>query len=91
MNEKTFAEITDERLGGWAKRLKAYNATPLVLLAVGHAQNKGELTVCIPADVPDELIAGALRWVLKGIEQGAMPKNEGEIREWKPRIFGREG
>ena len=88
MSEKTkasFSEITDERLGDWAKRLKASNATPLVLVAIGHEQNSGELTVCVPADVSDALVTGMLKWVIKGIEAGAVPAFEGEVRVWKPK------
>lgn len=85
MSDQTFAEITDERLGAWTKRLKASNSTPLVLVGMGHEKNAGELTVCVPAGIPDDMIIASLKWVIKGIEAGAVPKGDGESNEWIPK------
>jgi folylpolyglutamate synthase/dihydropteroate synthase len=42
----TTAQITEDRLARWADKLKLSDATPLVLLAVGHNAHSGELAVC---------------------------------------------
>jgi hypothetical protein len=54
----TFPEITQERFANWADKLNQSNATPVVLVAVGHEQNSGEVVICVPENVEKiELLA----------------------------------
>ena len=55
-------EITAERLEGWKKKLAADNATPLVLIGIGHEHPRGKTILCIPENGPsDREIANLLR------------------------------
>lgn len=38
--------ITKERLERWENRLSAAHATPILLVAIGHDHNSGQLVVC---------------------------------------------
>lgn len=62
--EKTKA-ITRDRLFRWAARLAAQNATPILLLGVGHGEQTGDLVVLTVEDLSGEYIRGCLRFALK--------------------------
>lgn len=56
-------KITEERLTDWRKTLAMHNATPIVLIAIGHGERSGEVHVIRPeGDTPsDEDIAAFVR------------------------------
>ncbi len=49
-------EWNRERLDLWAARMLQENSTPVLLLGVGHGAKSGQLTVCIPQEIPAETI-----------------------------------
>lgn len=63
--------IVDDRLHGWAKLLKQQDATPMILLGVGHNRNSGALVVLTVED--DEMdkatILGFLRGAIAKLEE----------------------
>jgi len=52
--------ICDERLTRWKELLVADNATPIVLIGVGHEHNSGQIDVCFPTDAHNAEIAAIL-------------------------------
>jgi len=58
-------EITAERLAGWSKKLSAQHATPLLLVAVGHDHVSGQVVVCIPEGIDNDMLRAHLLFVLK--------------------------
>lgn len=48
----TIARITENRLQQWAEDLGKHTATPLVLIAIGHGANKGDIVVIVPEYLP---------------------------------------
>jgi hypothetical protein len=62
-------EITAQRLAGWAKKLAEDNATPLVLVGIGHEHARGKVVLCIPENGPSEKeIAQLLRNLARGLD-----------------------
>jgi hypothetical protein len=61
--------ITEERLNRWMDKLAAEDATPLILVAVGHNRNSGKLVVCTVEDVPDDQLALYLRGAAKELDR----------------------
>lgn len=41
-------EITRSRLARWTDKLDLENATPVMLLGVGHDHKSGQLVICVP-------------------------------------------
>ena len=71
--------ITKQRFDGWQKRLSEEHATPIILIGVGHEHKSGQLVICVPEGVDDELLVGALRFALASLLQsGPTPKHHGE-------------
>lgn len=71
-------KITKERLAGWANRLKEEHSTPLLLIAIGHDEKAGQLTICVPEGVEDDLLIGSLLYVLESLKPGLIPKHHSE-------------
>ena len=73
-------QITTERLRSWSERLAEHNATPVVLIGVGHEHNSGEVILCIPAGPTDDQIVMAIVFALQQIRDrpGIIPKRDGE-------------
>jgi len=40
------AEVIDERLAKWGQRLKEQNASPVILVGIGHDRNSGNTVLC---------------------------------------------
>ncbi len=57
--------INDERLGRWKNQLNRKNATPVLLIGIGHDHNAGDVTVLVTEERSDEdiklLLVEALR------------------------------
>jgi len=71
--------ITIERFEGWRKRLSEEQATPMVLVGVGHGDKAGQLVLCVPEGVDDELVVGSLRYALNAVlTAGPLPQRHGE-------------
>jgi hypothetical protein len=64
----TFADVTRERLAKWAKDIEPGKATPLILLCIGHEEFSGDLTICVPEDLPREVMVAFLRKTLRILE-----------------------
>lgn len=62
--------VCDERLGRWTRKLVAENATPLVLIGVSHGQKSGQLVVCVPEEVSDELVKGSITFLYETMVLG---------------------
>lgn len=62
-------EICGERLETWKQRLVKENATPVVLLAVGHGDLGGTLVVCTLDDFTNEAVRDFLRGALNQVEE----------------------
>lgn len=62
-------EITKERLGKWSMRMNQANATPVVLIGIGHDQNEGKVVVCTleEPDMPIGLLRAVLKEALAGL------------------------
>ncbi len=69
-------QIANARLESWKHKLADFNATPLVLIGVGHEHKSGELVVCVPNNVEDDLLIGALVFAINAIKPGLIPKHE---------------
>jgi len=74
--------ITEERLKSWKKKLAEANATPIILIGVGHDHKSGELVLCVPEGVSDDLLFGALVAALDLLKPGLIPKHDGESRRF---------
>ena len=63
-------EICKERLDAWTNILVSSHATPVILVAVGHDHNKGELHIITLEEMGNKelslLLAGALEKILDG-------------------------
>jgi len=60
-------EITKERLYNWMQKMKQSNATPILLVGIGHEQTSGQIVICT-LDEPElrqETIREFLRYALK--------------------------
>ena len=77
-------EITAERLQGWRARLREENATPICLIGIGHQQKRGQLVLCVPEGVDDDLLVGSLLFALESIKPGTLPKHHGERAVFVP-------
>lgn len=77
-------KITSERLNEWRDRLREEHATPLVLLGVGHEHKSGQLVLCVPEGVDDDLLIGSLLFALESIQPGLVPKHHGERAVLRP-------
>ncbi len=78
-------EITRKRLAGWERRLSESHATPLVMIGVSHDQKSGQIVLCLPEGVDDELLVSSLRYALGAIESGAqVPQHHGESSLFDP-------
>jgi hypothetical protein len=64
--------LTRQRLQAWGDRLVMVQATPLLLIGVGHGAATGELHICIPTDLPQERqrLTAVLRQTLARLEAG---------------------
>jgi hypothetical protein len=67
----TTAQITRERLASWAEKLKLSDATPMVLLGVGHHAHQGELVVCTlnEPEMSKTAVLAFLRGAITAIEK----------------------
>lgn len=61
MTDEEIRKIVDQRLGKWGDDLVDYHSTPLILLAVGHDHNSGQLHIETVVEVPDWVIIGFLK------------------------------
>jgi hypothetical protein len=79
-------KVTDERLQGWRNRLREETATPIFLIGVSHGQKSGQLVMCVPEGVDDDLLVGSLRFALQSLEAngGSGTKHHGERAVLKP-------
>ena len=70
MDKVRVREICKERLDSWMDILVSSHATPVILVAVGHDHNKGELHVVTLEEMGNKelslLMAGALEKILDG-------------------------
>jgi len=64
--------ITRERLARWAKKLDGEQATPMVLLGVGHNEKCGQLVVCIPEDVDNATVLACLCFAVEQLAPGTI-------------------
>jgi hypothetical protein len=64
-------QVTKERLACWADKLKLSNATPMVLLGVGHDRHSGDLVVCTlnEKEINPTALCAFLRGAIKAIEK----------------------
>jgi len=62
-------QITPERLKRWGKRLIALHATPLVLVAIGHDQVSGQLSVIRCEEISDRDLRIILSEALAALER----------------------
>jgi hypothetical protein len=64
-------QIIDSRLNSWGTRLRMENATPLLLIGVGHEQKAGTLIVCTldEAEMTPALVRDFLRSALRLMEE----------------------
>jgi hypothetical protein len=74
--------ITAERLASWRDRLKEENATPMVLIGVGHDHKSGQIVLCVPEGVDDDLLIGSLAYALNALQPGLIPKHHGERKSF---------
>lgn len=49
-------EANQDRLNRWGQRLISSNATPIILVGVGHGPNQGDIVLCTLEDMPDEYL-----------------------------------
>ncbi len=76
-------ETTAGRLESWRKRLKENHATPLLLIGVGHGERSGQLVICVPEGVDDDLLLGSLLFAIETLKPGSIPQHHGESREFR--------
>ena len=57
-SRETIEQINLERLASWGQKLAANNATPILLLGVGHGDRSGQLNVCVCKAVCEGLDLG---------------------------------
>jgi hypothetical protein len=55
-----FKEITKERLLLWEEKINSVDATPVLLLSIGHETFKGKVILCVTEDMPIEKIRQCL-------------------------------
>ena len=71
----TFPQITALRLRKWAKFLKEKNATPIVMVSVGHGWNSGEVIVQTTENRTDKEMYIFLKQALNEIERRMAKSN----------------
>lgn len=65
------AEVCDERLNKWRARLINENATPILIVGVGHDHKSGELQLITVEDMPNDRLIAFLRFAIrKLVENG---------------------
>lgn len=69
MSDVPTGDITQQRLNEWLYKLQADDATPILLLGVGHNRNRGKLVVCCTRDISDEDLLLFVRGALKRLEE----------------------
>lgn len=73
MSGKTLASITRGRLDDWRQTLEDANATPIVMLGVGHGPTEGELHIFFPENASYNAVRNILRTALGEIEMRERP------------------
>lgn len=58
-------QITKERLDSWKARMKESNATPVLLVGVGHDQTSGQLVICTVEDIANDYLRSLLVFALQ--------------------------
>lgn len=58
-------QITKERLDSWRARMKESNATPVLLVGVGHDQTSGQLVICTVEDIANDYLRSLLVFALQ--------------------------
>lgn len=59
--------VTKDRLAKWAERLGLENATPALLVGIGHGSKSGQIVVVSVEDLTNEYISGFLRYALNSL------------------------
>lgn len=62
-------EICSERMGEWAKELAEHEATPMLVVGVGHNENSGSVHVFTCDQFTDEDILKLLVFALREINR----------------------
>ena len=71
-------QITKRRLNSWEEKLAEVNATPILLIGLGHDPNSGEMVVFAPEGVSDDLLIGSLLFALEQLQPGTIPQHHGQ-------------
>ena len=74
MTNQECQNITAGRLRDWSRHLARGHATPLLLLAVGHDQRCGQITICTVEQMDTANIIAALRSALDQLCREGEPK-----------------
>lgn len=68
MTPETIRRINDERLGAWREDLVAVHATPALLIGVGHDAAIGQVHLCMPENMPKEILLSYLAFAFEEIQ-----------------------
>ena len=68
VNGVNVEEICKERIKMWMGKMVEVNATPVLMVGVGHGGPCGRVIVCALDDVSDDMMAFFLREALNQIE-----------------------
>jgi hypothetical protein len=60
--------IVHTRLKSWANDLIELHATPVLLVGVGHDENKGQIQLCTCKEVTNEQIRAILQAAIRGLD-----------------------
>lgn len=71
MTPRERRRITQQRLDEWETSLSLGFATPIVCIGIAHGAKSGDIHVCLPEDVPIELVRGSLEYLLKHLPDDA--------------------
>jgi hypothetical protein len=68
MTDAQVQVITRQRLECWGERLAEDHCTPAVLIGVGHDHRAGDLHICVPHDLPIQVVRDYLARALDEVE-----------------------
>jgi len=70
MTQEERDKINAERLTDWGIELAHSHSTAALMVGVGHDERSGELHVCVPANLPTQVLIGFLERALVNMRRG---------------------
>lgn len=65
MSAQQIQQITTDRLAKWAQRAIRNNATPMILINIGHGHNSGQISLCTVEDMDNRMLKALLQRVIE--------------------------